>query len=92
MRDMFGTVVCGKGECAKDVHGIVYCSKYRNGGATRDLLSPVVCGKGKCIKSPSGIIYCSRVEGGWVKIDSQGRVVCEGGCERASSSMCEKAK
>jgi len=88
--DRNGIVVCGRGECAKDKTGDVYCSKYLFGGARVDQYGNVVCGKGKCL---AGVkfkdSYCSAVESGGADVDRFGVVKCYGGCELASALMCE---
>lgn len=89
----FGEVYCGRGECARDKAGDVFCSKYLFGHAHLDNHGNVVCGKGQCvasIKYPD--FYCSAVESGAAMRDRQGEVKCYGGCEKASAMMCEKEK
>jgi len=88
--DRNGVVVCGRGECAQDKVGDVYCSKYLFGGARLDKHGNVVCGKGHCL---AGVkfkdSYCSAVESGGADVDRFGVVKCYGGCELASTLMCE---
>ena len=88
--DRNGVVICGRGDCAKDLTGNVFCSKYLFGGARLDKHGNVVCGKGQC---QAGLkfndSYCSAVESGGAKVDRFGVVKCYGGCELASPSMCE---
>jgi len=88
--DRFGVVYCGRGDCAKDRLGNVFCSKYFYGDALKDKNGDVVCGKSQCLSGPKfDDFYCSTVEGGGTKLDRMGVVKCYGGCEKASSSMCE---
>ncbi len=88
--DSTGTVICGRGDCATDTAGNVFCSKYLFGGAKVDELGNVVCGKGQCIASTKfKEHYCSAVESGGADIDRFGVVKCYGGCEPASALMCE---
>ena len=88
--DRFGVVFCGRGECAKDRAGHVYCSKYLFGDARLDEYGNVVCGKGQCVQSVKfPDYYCSTIESGGAKRDRMGEVKCYGGCEKASAQMCE---
>jgi hypothetical protein len=88
--DRNGVVVCGRGECAKDITGNVYCSKYQFGGARLDEHGSVVCGKGLCLAGTKfKENYCSAVESGGADVDRFGVVKCYGGCELATSLMCE---
>lgn len=70
--------------------GNVFCSKYLFGGARLDKHGNVVCGKGHC---QAGVkfkdFYCSAVESGGAGLDRFGVVKCYGGCELASTLMCE---
>ena len=88
--DRFGVVHCGRGDCAKDRQGNVFCSKYFYVDALKDKNGDVVCGKSQCLSGPEfDDFYCSTVEGGGAKLDRLGAVKCYGGCEKASASMCE---
>ena len=88
--DRFGVVFCGRGDCAKDKAGNVFCSKYLFGGARLDKHGNVVCGKGHCLPSVKfKDSYCSAVESGGADLDRFGVVKCYGGCEKASALMCE---
>ena len=88
--DRFGVVFCGRGDCAKDRQGNVFCSKYFYGDALMDKHGNIVCGKSQCLFGAKfDDFYCSTVEGGGAKLDRLGDVKCYGGCEKASSSMCE---
>jgi len=91
--DRFGVVICGRGDCAKDKAGNVFCSKYLFGGARLDEHGNVVCGKGQCkagVKFKES--YCSAVESGGADVDRFGVVKCFGGCEKASALMCENQR
>ena len=91
--DRFGGVYCGRGGCAQDNKGGVYCSKYLHGDALLDKYGNVVCGKGQCLPSVKfDDFYCSAIESGGAKLDRMGIVKCYGGCEKASSFMCENEK
>jgi len=88
--DRFGVVYCGRGECAKNKAGDVFCSKYLFGHARLDEHGNVVCGKGQCVASIKfKDFYCSAVESGGAKLNRMGEVKCYGGCEKASALMCE---
>ena len=88
--DRLGVVICGRGDCAKDKTGNVFCSRYLFGGARVDQYGNVVCGKGQCrmgVKFKDS--YCSAVESGGAEVDRFGVVKCYGGCELATPLMCE---
>ena len=88
--DRFGVVICGRGDCAQDKVGNVFCSKYLFGGARLDQHGNVVCGKGQCVAGTKfKESYCSAVESGGADVDRFGVVKCYGGCEKASILMCE---
>jgi hypothetical protein len=89
--DRFGVVYCGRGDCAQDKEGNVFCSRYLDGDALLDTHGNVVCGKGECLLSVKfNEISCSAVEGGGASLDRSGAVKCYGGCETATALMCEK--
>lgn len=91
--DRFGVVYCGRGDCAQDKQGKIYCSRYLFGNALLDKHGNVVCGKGKCLPSTKfDDFYCSAVESGGAKLDRFGVVKCYGGCEQATALMCESVK
>lgn len=91
--DKFGEVYCGKGKCEIDKDGKVLCSKYRYGDAVINKYGNVVCGKGKCRTGQDfNDYFCSKIEDGGASVDHFGVVKCYGGCEQASSSMCESEK
>lgn len=79
-------------ECAADIIGTVYCSKYPSGGAEPNIIRAVVCGKGQCKKDIIGTVHCSRVLGGGAGVDIIGTVRCTGGCEPATQDMCEPGR
>ena len=88
--DRFGVVYCGRGDCAKDTAGDVFCSKYLFGHARLDEHGNVVCGKGQCVASVKfKDFYCSAIESGGAERNRMGEVKCYGGCEKASALMCE---
>lgn len=89
--DRHGVVICGKGDCAKDIAGNVFCSRYLFGGARLDEHGNVVCGKGQCLAGTKfKESYCSAIESGGADVDRFGVVKCYGGCEKASALMCER--
>ncbi len=88
-RDSRGEVYCGQGRCMNDRQGVIWCSRYFEGGAERTQDGRVVCGRGQCARDIRGEIFCSTVESGPVLRDSRGRVRCYGQCERARPQHCE---
>lgn len=89
-KDRFGVVICGRGDCAKDTAGDIFCSKYLFGDAKQDEHGNVVCGKGQCLPGTKfKDFYCSAVESGGADVDRFGVVKCYGGCEKATALMCE---
>jgi hypothetical protein len=89
-KNRFGEVYCGRGDCALDSAGDVFCSKYQFGHAFLNKEGNVVCGKGQCAESVRfKDFYCSVVEGGGADRDRLGEPKCYGGCEKASALMCE---
>lgn len=90
--DAYGDVYCGGGQCIRDRHGTVWCSRFYEGGAqlTRD--GKVVCGRGQCAKSTRGEVFCSSVAAGAVLKDSRGQVRCMGRCEPGSAQLCENTR
>ena len=87
-RDWKGRIICDRGQCVSDLHGVVYCSRYEDGAALTTLYGEVVCGKGECVTTLKGDIICSARPGGAAMKDLYGKVTCEGGCERASLRLC----
>jgi hypothetical protein len=88
IKDARGNVVCGKGQCAADQYGAVFCAK-EGGGAVRDRYGSVRCGIGYCATDDMGQVRCSTKPGGGAAIDSYGKVQCLGGCEDATTQRCE---
>jgi hypothetical protein len=88
MTDIEGRVICDRGQCMRNIHGEVYCSRYKDGAAMLDGHGGIVCGKGDCVVTIEGDIICSARPGGAAMMDLYGKVTCEGGCERASVSLC----
>lgn len=93
LTDRLGDVYCGRGNCALDKNGNVSCSRYLFGDAVLNKQGETVCGKGKCVLSAKfDSFYCSAIETGGAAVDRFSAVKCYGGCELASSSMCERVK
>jgi len=61
--DSHGMVVCGKGQCAPDQYGKVFCAQ-EGGGAVKNRYGTVMCGVGYCATDNSGEILCSLKPGG----------------------------
>jgi hypothetical protein len=92
-KDLHGEVWCGAGRCASGHDGIVWCSRFDDGGAVVTRFDgAVLCGPGACAKNLRGEAYCSAVPGGAVTKDSRGRVRCEGRCVAASADHCESER
>jgi hypothetical protein len=91
IKNQDGNVVCGKGQCAMDQYGKVFCAK-EGGGAVRDSSGNVQCGVGHCAADDGGRIRCSTKPGGGATIDSSGKVKCLGGCKSATQQLCEVAR
>jgi len=88
VKNAYGQVVCGKGQCATDQYGAVSCAK-EGGGAIRDSYGAVRCGVGACAKDDTGRVMCSAKPGGGAGIDSYGKVKCLGECEEGTPQRCE---
>jgi hypothetical protein len=86
-----GDVVCGKGPCAADQYGKVFCAGA-GGGAMRDQYGDVKCGVGSCAKDDLGEIWCSAKPGGGAATNSNGKVKCLGQCRRGTKQLCEAAR
>ena len=91
IKNQDGDVVCGKGQCAIDQYGKVFCAKA-GGGAMKDSYGDVKCGVGLCATDDLGQIKCSQKAGGGAATDSYGKVKCLGGCQSASPRLCEIAR
>ena len=89
MKNLNGEVICGKGECRRDLRGMVFCSAFRRGSAVRASDGMILCGKGDCVRTSSAEVYCSTVEEGTAVKDRYGHPRCEGRCEPASVDYCE---
>ena len=87
VKDRSGNVVCGAGQCAADIRGVVYCAQA-GGGAIWDRHGDVVCGAGSCAKDSYLEVWCSREPGGGAAVDSYGKVKCLGEWEPASAERC----
>ena len=90
IKDQYGNVTCGKGQCATDQSGKVLCAR-EGGGAMRDQNGDVKCGVGYCAADDQGQIKCSRKQGGGATPDSYGNVKCLDGCESGTRQLCEVA-
>ncbi len=91
-RDSSGEVYCGAGRCAADRAGVIWCSRYFEGGVERTQDGTVVCGKGHCAKDSRGQVFCSSEVAGAVGLDSAGHVRCYGRCEAATAAQCEHTR
>ena len=91
VKNQYGDVVCGKGQCDTDQYGKVFCADL-GGGAIRDRHATVRCGVGYCEKDSFGKVWCSRELGGAAAVDSYGKVKCVGGCEKGSAKRCQEAR
>jgi hypothetical protein len=91
LRSIEGETICGRGPCAKDMRGQVYCARDKFGSAVRDDRGNVVCGRGKCAKDLRGNIYCSTESGGDAIRNNRGGVDCFGACQSASVELCEQS-
>ena len=91
IKNQDGDVVCGKGQCAIDQYGKVFCAK-EGGGALRDREGNVKCGIGFCATDDMGQVHCSTTPGGGAATDSYGKVKCLGTCQAASQRLCEVAR
>lgn len=92
LKDRYGEVYCGAGQCLIDDNAIVRCSRYYDGDAVRTSDGQVLCGKGQCAKRSDGIVFCSTEIGGAALIDSSGNARCYGQCEPATALMCENTR
>ncbi len=89
INDLYGNVVCGKGQCEADRFGKIYCADA-GGGAMKDQFANVQCGVGYCAKDKFGHVWCSKEPGGGAATDSTGKVKCLGGCDEGSPSQCKE--
>ena len=88
VRDNYGTVYCGRGDCAMDSGGRLRCAKP-GGRLIRDQYGDLLCGAGYCAAEDTGRLLCSPRPGGNVSRDSYGKVTCAGGCVDAQAQLCE---
>ena len=89
IKNAYGNIACGKGQCKSNQYGKAFCAK-EGGGAVNSTYGSVLCGVGYCIQDEYNHALCSKVQGGEADLDSNGKVVCTGGCEAASKSLCEE--
>lgn len=89
MKNLTGELVCGKGECQRDLYGNVLCSAFFKGSAVRTSDGRILCGKGECVTTSRGEGFCSTVQEGAAVTDIHGVPRCEGRCEPASADCCE---
>jgi hypothetical protein len=88
VRDNYGTLFCGRGNCLMDSNGKLHCAK-RGGGVIRDEYGNVRCGVGYCTADDTGRLLCSTTLGGNITRDSYGKVTCEEGCREAQAQLCQ---
>ena len=91
LKNEYGEVVCGRGQCAADQYKKVWCAAP-GGGAVKDKYGEVVCGTGYCAIDDQSQVWCSTKSGGGAAVDSYKKVKCLDGCELASAGKCEAAK
>ena len=89
LADGNGTNICGPGPCAVDDKGNVYCAPHQDGTVVRKDSGEVVCAWGGCAKGPYGGYFCSSDPGG--EVSTGGDIACVGGCEVATTALCEQA-
>ena len=92
LKDRYGEVYCGAGQCQIDRNGTVRCSRYYDGFAERTSNGQVLCGKGQCVTRSDGAVFCSTEIGGAAIVDSRGNARCYGQCESATEEMCETTR
>jgi hypothetical protein len=91
IKNLYGKVVCGEGQCEMDTYGKVFCTKA-GGGAIKDKYGKVQCGVGRCAQDYLQVVWCSKEPGGSAAVDSYGKVKCFGGCEVATPKLCQEAQ
>jgi hypothetical protein len=91
VKDQYGKVVCGNGQCETDSYRKVYCAKV-GGGAVKDKYGSVKCGVGNCARDSYLEVWCSTEPGGGAAVDLYGKVKCLGGCTEGSADLCEEGK
>jgi len=78
-----------QGGCLKNRIGQDFCAPP-GGGIMLDWMGQPVCGRGQCLRDKLNRIVCSSQPNGYATLNSMGIPVCTGGCEFASSSLCEQ--
>lgn len=91
VKDQYGKVLCGKGECAADEYKKVFCAP-QGGTAVKNRYGKVICGAGQCAKDSLDQLWCSNEPGGGAARDGRGQVKCLGGCALATAELCEEGK
>ncbi len=91
VKNQYGKVVCGKGQCETDRYGKVFCAE-NGGGAIKDKHGDVQCGVGYCAKDYLDEVWCSKEKGEAAAVDLHEKVKCLGGCEPGSSKLCKEAQ
>ena len=86
-----GEVFCGAGDCVSDRGGVIWCSRFRDGGAQMTRDGQAMCGRGQCARDPHDSVFCSSEIGGAAIRDTRGRVRCYGQCEPAKAEWCENS-
>ena len=90
-KELSGGIVCGAGPCARDMQGRAYCARFRFGTVQKTTEGQMVCGKGQCARTLNGDFLCSTADGGGAAKRLDGTVECQGGCEPASTDLCERS-
>jgi len=81
----------GQGGCIQDAIGQIVCAPP-GGGIMANAIGQIVCGRRQCVQNAIGQIVCSSQPGGYAMVNAIGQVVCTGGCESASSSICQRPR
>jgi hypothetical protein len=80
-----------QGNCVSDYQGQMFCPPP-GGGIQKDTWGRIVCGRGQCTQDSWGQIICSSQYGGYVTKKLMGQIQCTGGCEQASSGICQSPR
>ena len=91
VKNIYGKVFCGDGQCLVDDFGRALCTPY-SGGIIRDIGGNILCGVGHCATDIQGQVWCSVEEDGDVTFDMNGRAYCDGGCTRGKRNYCKDAR
>ena len=91
VKNIYGKVFCGDGQCLVDDFGRALCTPY-SGGIIRDIGGNILCGVGHCATDIQGQVWCSVEEDGDVTFDMNGRAYCDGGCTRGKRNYCKAAR